>query len=167
MNKRETSYLRCYPRWLDLPPSIYFNLMIPVWRLQGCTFLSLSLSFPPAWGCGPTPLPHLDPALGCHSLFNLAASVWHAQLWTPFSCFGGLVLSRSRLISVPCAIFMVWNILCLPVFYFQLLLKLWCHCYFFFSPLLIFNSWSNVPLRKSPPPRVLSQTSAHDSDLFT
>lgn len=41
MNKRETSHLRCYPYWLDLPPNIYFNLMIPVWKTPG-----LHLPFP-------------------------------------------------------------------------------------------------------------------------
>lgn len=33
-------------------------------RLRGCAFLSLSLSFPAFWGCGPTLLPHLKPCTG-------------------------------------------------------------------------------------------------------
>lgn len=196
MNKRTTSHLRCYPRWLDLPPDTILASWFLSGGLQGCAFLSLSLSFPASWGCGPTPLPHLKPCTGlllpcqscclsvacialdtfrllwgtgsfllqghlCSQCYNSRSGIFSASLSSTSNSF----LSERKMGFWEAAL-----LLAREKFHFQLFLNsffLSCHCYFFFSPLLIFNSWSNVPLKKSPPPCVLSQTSSHCSDLFT
>ena len=179
---------------LARPPARYYSsLMIPVWRTPGlrlpfplfelsCLLRLRSYPIAPSetlhWVA--TPLSILLPQCDMHSsrhlsgtgsfllqghlcsqCYNSRSGIFSASLSSTSNSF----LSERKMGFWEAAL-----LLAREKFHFQLFLNsffLSCHCYFFFSPLLIFNSWSNVPLKKSPPPCVLSQTSSHCSDLFT